>query len=178
MAWRGGTLLVAAGILGSAVSVTAAVAVVKPGPPPLPVSPLTSPTPTASALSAQLSSVRPAARPVTLTLSFPSALICGRVSGSIVVVLPRAARVPAEIAPSTVTVNGRSAGTVTVEGSTLTVLVPRPHGLTCMSIVEGTAKVVFTRGARLGNPARSGTYTVSVARGRSVMRTTLKIASA
>lgn len=128
-----------------------------------------------TALHATLSSTRPGASPVTLTLTFPSALVCGRVTGTTVVTLSPAARVPRQVPASAVTVNGRAAGTVAVKGSIVTIVAAHPRRLTCMSIVEGEAKLVFGKAAGLGNPVRSGTYPVAVGRGAAVMRTTLTI---
>jgi hypothetical protein len=146
------------------------------GPPPIVISPgAPMPLPPQPGLTASLSTTRAGARPVTLTLTFPAALICGRVSGVTEVTLPHAAQTPDAVAPAAVTINGARAGTVTVRGSTIAVAPSRPHGVTCMSIVEGTAKLVFTPAARLGNPARSGDYPVLVRRGRSVLRATLAI---
>jgi hypothetical protein len=146
------------------------------GPPPIVIHPGGPvPLPAPPGLTASLSSTRAGARPVKLTLTFPAALICGRVTGVTEVTLPQAAQTPDAVAPAAVTINGARAGTVAVHGSTLAVSPLRPSGMTCMSIVEGTAKLVFTRAARLGNPARSGDYPVLVRRGRSVLRATLAI---
>jgi hypothetical protein len=126
-------------------------------------------------LSVGVSNSHPAARPVALKLKFGSELQCGQPVGPpLTVTLPAAERVPRKIAPSTVVVNGGKPSSVTVAGRMLTIRIPRPEVL-CDVIGPGTIAITFTRASNLGNPARIGTYHVSVHRGTQVVTGTLAI---
>jgi hypothetical protein len=126
-------------------------------------------------LTIGLSNAHPAARPVALRLRFDSLLQCGQPVGPPVSVeLPAAERVPRKIAPATVIVNGGTPSSVTVSGRLLTIRIPRPEVL-CDVIARGTIGITFTRAANLGNPARAGTYRVSVHRGTQDVSATFVI---
>src|SRR5689334_5887210 len=125
MAWRGGALVIAS----AAVSASTALAVnaaVHPGPPAQPIGAPTTTAPSGPPVTATLSSDRPGARPVTLTVSFRATLLCGRLRGTTAITLPSAAHVPDTVPAAAVTVNGTPAGRVAVTGSTLTVTPAAP----------------------------------------------------
>jgi hypothetical protein len=118
-----------------------------------------------TAASASLSTVRAGARPVALTLRLRYEMICGRPgAGAVVVVLPQAVSVPASIAPAAVLVNGHRTSRVRVSGHTVSIALPAKGGITCHVVAPGVLELVFTRSARLGNPAASGTYAIHVRR--------------
>ena len=112
--------------------------------------------------SAKLSSTKAGARHVVLTLQFPALLQCGKPRGPVNVVLPGSAPAPPKsIAVGAVRIDNLAPTTVAVTGRSITITLV-PHGITCDSIVEGTAKVVFAAAAGLVNPSKPGTYAVMV----------------
>jgi hypothetical protein len=105
------------------------------------------------------------ARPVALTLRFTSVLQCGQPIGPpITVVFPAREVVPRRIPTTAVTVNGGAPSSVTVSGRMVTLRIPRPE-VVCDVIGPGRIAITFARAAKLGNPARIGTYRVLVHRG-------------
>jgi hypothetical protein len=138
---RACTALVAAAVLGAAVAPAAA----QEGPPP----------------TATVSPVRAGARPATLTLKLHYEMVCGNPGrGPLVVTLPHAMRVPARIPRAAVLLQGKLPPRVSVAGHVVTVGVPPPPAVTCLSITMGTLTTTFTRAALLGNPVRTGAYAV------------------
>jgi hypothetical protein len=110
-----------------------------------------------------MSNASAGARPVALSISLPTELRCGRITaGSLILVLPRAMRVPRSIARGGVRVSGRVVGSVGTKRSTVVVRLMRPTGSTCYSIVRGVARLQFTRRAGLGNPLRAGSFGFTV----------------
>jgi hypothetical protein len=139
------------------------------GAPPAPIAP-------SSAVTATLSSPRPAARPVRLALSFDTSLVCGRPLGPTTITFPAAAHVPGTIARTAVLVDGRPAGTVAVAGPRVTVTSVTPTGMMCHTVAIGPMAIEFTTAAGLGNPSRAGSYGVTVQRGRRTLHGRLTIA--
>jgi hypothetical protein len=123
---------------------------------------------------ATLSSPHHGAR-TALELRVPSFLQCGRALGSVEVTFPAAAHVPRTIPARDVAVGGRPAGSVRVAGRTVTVTAPRPTGVICDSLAQGTMVVTFARAAGLRNPARAGTYVLRARRNGSAYAVRLKI---
>jgi len=78
--------------------------------------------------------------------------------------LPAAERVPTTVPARSVLVAGVPSRGVSVDGRTLTVQVPRPMGVMCAVMGPGTAKIVLTRAAGLGNPIQAGSYRISLTR--------------
>jgi len=116
-------------------------------------------------LSVALSNDHAGARPVVVTLALRTELQCGHLfGGTLVVRLPAAERVPTTIAARAVVVGGLPSRGVAVDGHVLTVQVPQPVGVMCAVLGPGTAKIVLTSAAGLGNPPRAGTYRVSLTR--------------
>lgn len=88
-------------------------------------------------------------------------MICGQPGrGPATVALPAAYGVPGSIAAAAVRVQGKPAPSVTVAGHVVSVGLPKPPEVTCMSIAPGVLTVAFTPAARLRNPAAAGTYTI------------------
>ena len=115
-----------------------------------------------AAPSAKLSSTKAGARRVVLTVQFPAFLQCGKPRGPVSVVLPSAAPAPPRpMAVGAVRIDSLVPTTVVVTGRSITVTLV-PHGITCDSIVDGTAKVVFGAAAGLVNPSTPGTYNVMI----------------
>jgi hypothetical protein len=108
------------------------------------------------------------AKPVQLTLTLRRELQCGRLRGSsVLVVLPRAFSLPRRIAPDAVAVRGAAPAGVSVSRAThaVRIALQPPHGIICDSIAPGSVAIVFAKAAALGNPAKPGSYDVSVTAG-------------
>ena len=90
----------------------------------------------------------------TLTLKLHFEMTCGRPgTGPVTIQLPTKMQ-----APSSLTVRiGTTPTTATVSGNQVTVQLPQPHGVTCMSIAPGTL-TLYLAGVR--NPPSAGTYFV------------------
>jgi hypothetical protein len=113
-----------------------------------------------------LSSTKAGARPVRLAIKLPAVLQCGYPrGGAVVVTLPQASRVPHAIGRAVVKVNGKLAGGVAVVHRSVTVAMPRPGGMLCDSITDGTMLVAIGAGANLVNPPQAGTYKITIKRG-------------
>jgi hypothetical protein len=90
----------------------------------------------------------------TLTLKLHFEMTCGRPGpGPLTIQLPAKMQAPRSLAVHIGTVPA----TATVSGNQVTVQLPQPHGVTCMSITEGTL-TLYLVGVR--NPASAGTYFV------------------
>ena len=122
-----------------------------------------------------LSSQRADARPVSLRITIETSLQCGRPVGTLTVKLPAQFAVPARIDASSVKYGPRAAAKVATSGHTIVVTAARDK-VTCHSIAFGPETMTFTQAARLGNPAKPGTYTVTVQRGIAAFRGTVTIA--
>lgn len=149
----------AAALAGLAAVVATASAVAAVTPPPPRFAP---PARSASDLRIAVSSHRAGAA-VTMTLSYPALLQCGRPRATTSVLLPASAAVPATIASAAVRLNGQPAGSVAVREHVLTATPPKVHGMICDSLVTSRVTLVVTAAARLANPSLPGTYTVEVA---------------
>ena len=100
------------------------------------------------------------AKPARLKLALSLELRCAKPGpAAIVISLPRAWRVPKEVAQAAVWIDNSHPRAVTVSRHTLTLEPLAPTG-TCTVIAPGTITVKFTRAARLGNPRKSGRYTI------------------
>jgi hypothetical protein len=110
-----------------------------------------------------------------LEVRVPSFLQCGRALGSVELTFPAAEHVPASIPARDVEVGGRAAGAVRVAGRSVTVTAPRPAGMICDSLSQGTMVVTFARAAGLRNPARAGAYVLRAKRNGSVFALRLKV---
>jgi hypothetical protein len=128
--------------------------------------------------SVALSSYRAGARPVALTVRFTTELQCGRLLGAAVSLeLPRLEQVPATVRAAAVTIDGERSSHVAVAGHTLVIGLPRPHGAICTVLAVGTARIVVTRAAGIGNPRVAGTYAFAVRRSGAAQRTVVRIRS-
>lgn len=112
-----------------------------------------------------LSSVLAGATPVAISVRTEYAMQCGWPGPRIEVVFPAAERLPARIAPAAVRMNGKPPAAVARSGSTVTLTIARPSGVMCDAIGPGTARIVFARAARIGNPRRGGRYRLTVRHG-------------
>jgi hypothetical protein len=99
-------------------------------------------------------------------------LICGHATGLVKVVFPAAVALPKKIAPSAVTVNGHAASSVTIAKHTISVIVPRNPGITCLSIVMGKLTIAFAPRAHVERRT-ARTATVLRATQRFAARVTL-----
>ena len=90
----------------------------------------------------------------TLTLKLHFEMTCGKPgAGPVTIQLPAKMQAPRSLAVHI----GTAPATATVSGSQVTVQLPQPHGVTCMSITQGTL-TLYLAGVR--NPASAGTYFV------------------
>jgi hypothetical protein len=90
--------------------------------------------------------------PGTLTLTLQYEMVCGQPGrGPLAVDLPSAFRV---VSRPRVEVRG-AVRPASVSGSAVTILLPKPPYVTCMSITEGTLRIAIT-----GVRAPAGTYVV------------------
>jgi hypothetical protein len=119
-------------------------------------------------LVAEALPARVGARPAELRLTLSAELQCGRLGpGPVIVVLPAAERMPAEMRTGAVLVNGRAPSGLALSGHTVGITLPRTIGLTCNVIGPATVTVTFTRAAHLGNPMTPGTYRLWLRAGRN-----------
>ena len=160
--------------------VGAASATTSPPVPPILISPVDQPSVSepSQGASVLLSNSRAGARPVTVTLLLSYQMQCGNPGpGSLRVSFPPAERLPTQIPASAVLLNGLIAPSVNRHGNDVTITLPRPRGITCTVIAPSRVKVVFTTTARLGNPARAGSYPLLVRTRNILLRTTLVVRS-
>jgi hypothetical protein len=123
-----------------------------------------------------VSPVGPAARPAVLTLRLHYEMLCAQPgSGPVTVSFPLALRIPATIPPAAVLVDGAAPPSVHTDGHVVTIGLAPNAKVICQSFVPGTLRIVFTRSARLGNPARSGAYVVRARVGTHAFAATLRI---
>jgi hypothetical protein len=115
------------------------------------------------------------AKPARLKVSLNLELRCARPGlAAIVVSLPKAWRVPKQVARNAVWVDSSHPSALTVSRHTLTVQPVSPTG-TCNSIAPGTITVKFTRAAKLGNPHKAGRYTIRASVGTQNFSTRVSI---
>jgi hypothetical protein len=128
---------------------------------------------TALGATATLSSVRPGARDVVLTVHIRSVLECGRLqAASVQVRLPREMHVPRRIARAAVRVSGEPPASVRVAGTVVTLGLAHA-GITCFTMGPGTVAIRFGRAAGLRNPLRKGSFDFTVVTGLRVLLGTL-----
>jgi hypothetical protein len=95
-------------------------------------------------------------------------IVCGRPLGTVKVVFPARVRLPARIAPATVRLNGLAPAHVGVAGRTVTIVLQRPKGIMCHSILLGPLAIRFTGAARVRvGTARTATVTHGAQRYRA-----------
>jgi len=63
---------------------------------------------------------------------------------------------------SAIAVDGKQPFSVKLAGRTLSIAMPPPTGVMCDVIAPGTATILVSRAARLGNPPVAGTYKLVV----------------
>ena len=128
--------------------------------------------------SAILSNAHAGARPVALVVSLHTELQCGKLRGNaLALTFPAAARLPQTISASAIVVAGKRSSSVKVAGRTVSITMAPPTGMMCDSIAPGTAKILVSRAAQLGNPAAAGTYRLSVRYGTETLNAQLTITS-
>jgi hypothetical protein len=108
------------------------------------------------------------AQPAGLTVTLRLEMQCGRPRpGPIVVALPAAMSLPAQLLRTDVRIDTRMPATLSLTKHVVVLTPPRTSGITCDSIGPGTLSVVFLQSAGLGNPASPGTYPVTIRSGGS-----------
>jgi hypothetical protein len=138
-----------------------------------------SPSPLASSASVSVSSRRAGERPVALTLTLRYEMQCGYPgSGTLIVKLPAQEQLPASFAAGSALLDGKRAGVTLAAGKELRVALPARPGVMCDVIGPGKLTLVLTKVARLGNPARAGTYSVTASVGSRTFHAALAIAAA
>ena len=128
----------------------------------------------ATPFSIVLSNYGAAARPVAITVKLHDEMQCGWPGPAIAVTFPTAERLPSSVPRQTVLVNGK-VETAALSGRTIKITIARPSGVMCDVIGPGIATITFTRAAGIGNPKARGVYSVSVQRGKLVLRTSFRI---
>lgn len=117
------------------------------------------------------------AKPARLKVSLNLELRCARPGpAAIVVSLPKAWRVPKQVARTAALIDSSHPTALTVSGHTLTLQPVSPTG-TCNAIAPGTITVRFTRAAKLGNPRKAGRYTLHASVGTQNFSTRVSIAA-
>jgi hypothetical protein len=100
------------------------------------------------------------AKPARLKITLSLELRCAKPGpAAIVVSLPRAWRVPKDVAQAAVWIDSSHPKAVTVSQHTLTLAPVAPTG-TCTVMAPGTITVKFTRAAKLGNPRKASHYII------------------
>jgi hypothetical protein len=113
--------------------------------------------------SASLSSVHGGTRPVAFIVSLHTELQCGKLrGGALAITFPAASRLPKAIGAAAISVGGREPTSVKLAGRTLSISMPPPIEVICDSIAPGTAKILVSRAAHVGNPAVAGSYNLVV----------------
>lgn len=126
--------------------------------------------------AASLSNAHAGTRPVALVVSLHTELQCGRLRGrAVALTFPAATRLPRTISASAITVEGKRPSSAKLAGRTLSIALAPPTGVICDSIGPGTAKILISRAAQLGNPASAGTYSLGVRYGTETLSAPLKI---
>lgn len=118
-------------------------------------------------LTIAVSSHSAGAKGVALTLSYETMLQCGRPRATASIHLPFAAAVPAKVGAADVTMNGHPVGSAVLRRHVLTVTAPKVTGMLCNSITTGKVTLVVAASAHLANPAKAGSYRVTVVSGGS-----------
>jgi hypothetical protein len=130
------------------------------------------------ATTVALSSAKAGARHVVLTVKVHYEMVCGQPGrGTATVSLPAAAVVPQSIASSAVLVNGKQAPSVSVSGHDVSIAMPLPKGVTCLSYGPGTLTLTLTRDAGIGNPRAPGTYMIRVHRNAQLFSARVEISA-
>jgi hypothetical protein len=126
--------------------------------------------------SVSLSTSKAGARPVTLTLELRYEMQCAHPGpGPLAITFPAAERLPAHLAGRDVLVDGHPATQVALNGRVVTVALPVQRGPLCDVIAPAVLKVVFARGAAIGNPRAAGTYVLTAHTPRVSGRTKIAI---
>jgi hypothetical protein len=126
--------------------------------------------------SVTLSTSKAGARPVTLTLQLRYEMQCAHPGpGPLAITFPAAEQLSAQLTAAAVLVNGQAPTRVERSGRIVSVALPIQHGPLCDVIAPAVLKVVFTRGAALGNPPTAGTYTLTAHTPRVSGSTTMAI---
>jgi hypothetical protein len=113
--------------------------------------------------SAALSSPKAGTKPVSLAVALHTELQCGKLrAGTLSLTFPDGFALPSTVGPSAVLVNGVNPSKVKLTGRTLSITMPLRTGITCMVIAPGTAKILVTKAAQLGNPGSAGAYMLGV----------------
>jgi hypothetical protein len=110
-----------------------------------------------------LSSYRASARPVAVSLQLHYEMQCGWPGpGTLTIRFPAGMTLPATIPPAAVEVDGKPASSAETQGRSEVLGLPKRPQIMCDVIGPGVVRIAFSRAARLGNPARAGTYAVRV----------------
>ena len=112
---------------------------------------------------------------VRLTLTLRYQMQCNYPgAGPLVVTFPSALKLPKGFGTHSVKLAGKSV-VATRKGRHVTVTVPPPSGVLCGLVGPGSVKLVFTRKAKLANPARPGSYRFTARHEKRAFRAKLAI---
>lgn len=115
------------------------------------------------------------AHPVRLAVTLRYRMQCGSPGpGPFVVTFPSALKLPKRFAPGSVKLAGRVVAAST-RARKVTVTVPPPKGVTCGMLGPGSVTLLFTREAKLRNPARAGSYRFTATHANHTFRARLAV---
>lgn len=95
-------------------------------------------------------------------------------AGPLVVTFPSAAKLPKRFAAGTVKLAGKAIATK-IKGRHVTVAIPPHKGVLCGTMGPGSVTLLFTRAARLANPARAGSYRFTATHAKHAFEANLAI---
>jgi hypothetical protein len=98
-------------------------------------------------------------------------------AGPVVVTFPSALQLPKQFASGTVKL-ARKAVAASTKGQNVTVTVPPHKGVLCSMLGPGSVTILFTRAAKLTNPARAGSYRFRATHGKHSFRAKLVVTPA
>jgi hypothetical protein len=112
---------------------------------------------------------------VRLALTFRYVMQCGYPgAGPLVVTFPSAAKLPRRFAAGSVKLDG-NATAATIKGRKVAVTIPAHGGVLCGTMGPGAVTLLFTRAARLRNPAHAGSYRFTAKHAQHAFAASLKI---
>lgn len=112
----------------------------------------------ATSMTVSTSSHAAGAAPIRLAFILRYEMQCGYPgAGPLVVTFPAALKLPQQFAAGAVRLAGKRMAAA-VDGHRVTVSIPPYKGTLCDLMGRGALTLVFTRGAKLANPARAGSY--------------------
>ena len=112
---------------------------------------------------------------VRLAVTLRYRMQCGYAgAGPLVVKFPSALKLPRQFASGTVKLAGKAVAAST-KGQNVTVTVPPHKGVLCSMLGPGSVTLLFTRAAKLTNPAQAGSYWFTATHAKHSFRAKLPV---